>query len=1179
MTSPTSVGSVSIEVLADAKRAAKNVRKDLEVALKGLDMGKKIQDSIGNKKLKVPVEPDVDTSSIPEKVKRTRAPKIPVEVDPLLAQFQQTLRRQVASLSRTVNANVPVGADTGKLRAELAAQLQAVAQSSRLKIPTEPGARAEYEAKLRADLAAVASRVKQTVKVDVDVDKSRLGAGGGIGGFLSGLSNITKSLPGLGAVSSLLGSIGQAATQAAGQSAQLGGSLAGAASSATGPIGAIVASLIGIAGAAGIAGGALVAAFTIAIPAVTALAGAIASLPGLLTGIGAGIGTLALGFKGIGEAFKPAAGGGGGGGAGGQAQNQARQVAAASRQVEAARRGIAAANRAYEASLRSVAAAERGLIAAQRAVKDALRGVAEAQRRAVEAEKQVVDAQTRAVRSQEAVNRARREAKEDIEDLGRALRGAVISEAEASLALDEAALALSEAQQTGDIRQIREAELNYERAKLAIEETADATDDLRKESDEAGKKGVEGSDKVQAALEDQKQAWEAVADAQQGVKDASQGIADAQQGVIDAQNGVIDATDALKSAQDGVASAMDGQKAAADGLKSAQDSLAASQQKVAAGGGGVAREVTKLAPAAQKFVNAIKSLKPAFEALRLDVQQRLFAGLDKTVLMVAKAWEKPIGRIFGSYADTFNAFAKRIGTSIRAPKFISDIEAGVEGFRKGLDSLLTAISDKLVPAFGSLTKASAPFLQALGEGLAKVVTQFSDWVLAGEKSGGLSKFFDKAVQALKDIGSMGKQVFRIIGNIFEILTGASPSKGAKSNPLKAFRDGLKNIADYLDDPKNQQKVRDFIASIQESLTKAFVLADKVSGLFDSVRNALGGSDKSSTLGQDIGAGIITGIIAGMAFQGKLVGDVLLGIAQSMLQSVKDFFGISSPSTVFAEIGVDLINGLIQGITSVFARLRAKAGEIKSLMIKATNGVSGWLVSAGKNAVGGLMNGLSQSYNALRSRASQAKTFVLRGLDGAGNVLVGAGRALISGLGNGAAQLYGSLRSRVSQVKGYVVSALNGASSLLVNAGRAVVEGLWNGVASLGGWLYNRVVNFIQNNIKNPVKNALGINSPSKVAWGLGRNVSQGLALGIEDEAGKVQAAADRVATLAVPDVSGQFGLGSDFDASVSRSLSVADQKTIEAFWRSGSSGDPVLDGLRSMIGFRFRGDVQAALGS
>nr|WP_221374409.1 hypothetical protein [Actinoplanes polyasparticus] len=1170
MTSPNSVGEVSIEIVGKARDLAKNVREDVEDALKGLDMGKKIKDSIGNKPIKLPVQADTDklgdqvgkaktppvkvpldpdTDSIPEKVKDTPVPPLRVPMDPLIAALRDQVRRQIQQLSRQVELNVPATVDGQRLRSELGAQLAAVRQSVSVKVPTEPGARAEYEAKLRADLAAVAARVRQNVKVDVDVDKKGLSGSGGIGGFLSGLSNVTKSLPGLGAVSSMLGNIGQLAQQAAGSATQLGGSLAGSVAQTTGTVGALVGSLLAVAGAAGLVGGALVAAFTIAIPAITALAGAIASLPGLLTGIGAGIGTLALGFKGIGEAFKPS-GGGGGGGAGGQAANQARQIAGASRQVEAARRGIAAANRAYEASLRSVAAAERGLRSAQRAL--------------VDAQDQVVKAQERAAKSQEAVNRARREAKEDIEDLGRALRGAVISEAEAALALDEAAFALSEAQQTGDIRKIREAELNYQRAQLAIEETADATDDLRKESDEAAKKGVEGSDKVQDALEDQKQAWEAVKDAQQGV--------------VAAQDGLIDAADSLKSAQDGVKSALDGQKAAADGLKSAQDALAASQQKVAAGGGGVAKEVTKLAPAAQKFVNAIKALKPAFEDLRLDVQQRLFEGLDKTVTNVGRQWIPRLKVTLGSYADTFNGFFKNLGTAITAPKFMDDMQAGAESFRKLLERVGGAITNDLVPAFGTLSRAAGPFVEKLGDGLARIVEKFSQWVQDGDKSGRLADFFDRAAQALEDIGGMGYEVFRIIGNIFEIITGSSPKSGA-ANPLQQFRDGLKSVADYLDNPKNQQKIRDFIASVQQSLTKAFALAKQVKGVYDSVKSALGGGGDTGGLGQDIGAGIVAGVAAGLKFQGSIIGDILLGYFRGQLEAVKKFLGINSPSTVYAEVGEDIIQGLINGLGSMFGKLRGRAGEIKGVVVRATNGVSGWLTSAGKSAVSGLMNGLSQSYNSLRSRASQAKTFVLRGLDGAGNVLVGAGRNLIAGLGNGAAQMYNSLRSRISQVKGYVVTALNGASSLLTNAGRAVVDGLWRGISSLGGWLYNRVVSFIQNNIKDPVRNFLGINSPSRVAMGFGRNVSQGLALGMEDEASMVQAAAERIATLAVPDVSSQFGLGADFDASVSRSLAVADSKTIEAYWKSGSTGDPVLDGIRTAIGFRFRGDVQAALGS
>jgi hypothetical protein len=1115
VTSPQNVGQVSVDLVVEAKALAAQIRKEVEGAFKGLDLSKLIQDSVGTRTVKLPVEPDFDTDSIPEKVRRTRVPKVPVELDPVVGAFQAEVKRQTAALARQVHVDVPIGADAGGLRAELGAQLAAVQAQAKIRVPTEPGAKAEYEAKLKADLAEVAAKVKQTVHVNVDVDKPGVAGIGGSGGLSSIFKGISNLLPNFGAIASGIADIGGAIEKAAGSSAQLGGNLAGAFESATGPIGIIIGLIVVVGATATAVFTGVAGAITFVIPAVTALAGALAALPGALTGIGAAAGTLLLGFKGISDAFKPKAGGGGG--AGNSASQQARQIAAASRQVESARRGIAAANRGLEASERSLAAAERGVLSAEHSYADA--------------QDKVVEAQKRAVSAQQAVNRARVEATEDLSDLNRELRGAKLSEEEATLAVTDALRDLNEVKLTGNIPDIQRAELAYERAQLSLEDATDTAQDLGEAADDANKKGVEGSDKVQSALQDQADAYKAVKDAQQGV--------------LDAQNGMIDAADALKSAQDGVLSAQDSIKSAQDGLLSAQDSLAAAQTKTASGASAAAKEITKLAPAAQKFVDAIKALKPAFEDLRLDVQQRLFEGLDKTVTNLGAAWIPALKVTLGSYADTFNNFFKNLGASISTPKFISDLQAGAEGFRQLLDKVGASITDDLVPAFGALSRASAPFLSALGDELAHVVTQFSNWVLQGEKSGGLTSFFDRASVALHDIFDIGGTVASIIGSIFEIITGSSPTAG-QSNPLETFKAGLQKIADYLADPANQQKIITFINTIQSALNQVLAAGAQVQGMFSTLSAAFNSGGQS--LGADLAAGILTGlalsvavqtellkqtgmalisgVLQGAAAATELLGKFFSGLWHSIIDKAKEIFGISSPSTVFASIGQFLILGLINGIGSLLGSLSARMQNVRATVINAVSGAGSWLVATGRNALIGMMNGLNSMFRNLGIIAGNARVYVQNALVNAGNWLYQHGRAVISGLINGISSMLGTLGGYLGSIGSFIQAhkgPLDADKKLLIGAGQAIMGGLIGGIGSQ--------------------KDAL---------------------------------AAELADVTSIVAGTGLPSLGVEADA-VSRSLSVADNKSLSLGWKVGSTGDQLLDALAKLIDIKHNGDVQAAL--
>lgn len=1122
MTSPTNVGSVEVSVLADAKALAKDMKTKVEKAFKDLDLAKSIQDATGRAPIKVKVDPLVDTKAIG----RAKVPNMLVELEPVVAAFQQEVRRQTSALSRTVKVFVPTEPDTSG-----------------------------FSARLKAETAAAASRAKATVKVDVDTKRS-----GALSGIGSAFKNITGSLPSLNSLSSGVAELGSNLQRVAGSSAQLGGALSGAFLTATGPAGALAGAILLAAGQIAAIGTAAV----LAVPAVSALAGAIAAIPGLLTGIGAGFGALSLGFKGIGDAFKTKAGGGGGGGGGGgeDPASRARRIAGAERGVEAARRGIAAATR----------------------------GVQSAERNLSEAEERVVEAQRRAAQAQRAINRARIDAKENIEDLTRSLAGAKLSEEDAALGVSEALRELNAAKETGNLPDIQRADLAYRQAIQTLDEAKDTTEDLGIEQADAAKKGIEGSDLVQRALQDQAEALEAVEDAQAGV--------------IDAQGALISANDGLTSSY--------------DSLKSAQDSLAEAQKKTAAasgGGGGAIGDVVKLAPAAQRFVDAIKRLKPAFEDLRLGVQQRLFAGLDKSVTNLGQAWIPALKRVLGSYADTFNGFFKNLGKSLGKPQFIADIETGAEGARKGLEKIGKAISGPLVEAFGTLSAASAPFLEALGDEIGKVVTKFSEWVKAGNESGALQEFFKNATKSMRDIFDIGGSVASIIGSIISIIAGRGKIGGGKT-PLEDFKEGLAKVAKYLDDPAVQEGIRQFFEDIGDGVVQVVKFAREVGKLVEKLKvlkSALSG-DKTSgavggaaggaavaladaankagynpgngtTAGADVGRSTGQGFLGGFreALKGLFtaIPNLLWSGPDSLIGRIKSGLGIASPSRLTTTMGMELINGLIQGMGDKAEELKQRARELPEKIRDGIGNAAGFLVRKGEDFATGLRNGMSSARASVQAKAAELKTRVSNAFSNAGTLLTGRGQGIANSLMSGINQVARNVSITASNLKIRVQNAFSNAGTLLVGTGRNLVYGLWNGIASLGGYLRDRIVSWARANIPGPLHKFFGIASPSKLMKELGGHLATGLAIGIEDGARRVSKATTALEAAALPQLEtvGADLFGPAADASIVKSLAVASAQQVLVGFDRTMTGDWLQDGLKRNIKFTHRGDVQAALGS
>jgi hypothetical protein len=122
-------------------------------------------------------------------------------------------------------------------------------------------------------------------------------------------------------------------------------------------------------------------------------------------------------------------------------------------------------------------------------------------------------------------------------------------------------------------------------------------------------------------------------------------------------------------------------------------------------------------------------------------------------------------------------------------------------------------------------------------------------------------------------------------------------------------------------------------------------------------------DSENRRGPDLGS--VAGIKAGM----KAVGGFLKSIVvDPIVNSVKAWFGVRSPSTVFARIGAELINGLKGGIASVARGIgtwiyRAVIVPVVTPFARAGS----WLVQHGKNAgcrVQGWRVGDRQRYRAV-----------------------------------------------------------------------------------------------------------------------------------------------------------------------------------------------------------------------
>ena len=248
------------------------------------------------------------------------------------------------------------------------------------------------------------------------------------------------------------------------------------------------------------------------------------------------------------------------------------------------------------------------------------------------------------------------------------------------------------------------------------------------------------------------------------------------------------------------------------------------------------------------------------------------------------------------------------------------------------------------------------------------------------------------------------------------------------------------------------------------------------------------------------------------------------IVDPVINTVKKFFGISSPSTVFAAIGKDLIAGLYNGIKEAWQTIsdffkNALSGiqeiftsvwdTIKDTITKTWEKASsailkGWKElkkslkkveweEVGEKLVNGIKNGVSAVWDAMAN-----KVF------GAWDKLYGnfkdvdwqnVGKKLVGDIKEGVRSVWQTVAQKIYNAWIKLKSSFNNVKWDTI--GHNMVVGMMNGMSGMWNTLINKVVGYA-NDLISRIKSAFGISSPSKVFAEIGEYLDKGLEQGITD---------------------------------------------------------------------------------
>ncbi len=180
-------------------------------------------------------------------------------------------------------------------------------------------------------------------------------------------------------------------------------------------------------------------------------------------------------------------------------------------------------------------------------------------------------------------------------------------------------------------------------------------------------------------------------------------------------------------------------------------------------------EVAKMAPNMAGTMRSVQALWPALSALRLDVQQQLWAGLGAQVTALGTIYLPRVRGLLAGTATDLNAVAVGIGTYLASAQGVSTVDAIFANTRATMSELRPVGAD-IVAILLDIAAVGSEFLPGLVGGFADATTAAREWVAEARNSGQLFEIISNGLSilgnlalALIDIGAISANIFRAAG--------------------------------------------------------------------------------------------------------------------------------------------------------------------------------------------------------------------------------------------------------------------------------------------------------------------------------------------------------------------------------------------------------------------------------
>lgn len=509
---------------------------------------------------------------------------------------------------------------------------------------------------------------------------------------------------------------------------------------------------------------------------------------------------------------------------------------------------------------------------------------------------------------------------------------------------------------------------------------------------------------------------------------------------------------------------------------------------------GIAQALPTLVPSLVQLVTDIVQVLIDNIPLLIDAALQLVTGLAQGIINAIPVLVAALPTLITSLIDGLLSAIPQI------------IQAGIDL----LTSLITALPEIIATIVAAIPEIINGIITALLENIPLIIQAGIDLLVA-------------LIQALPQI------VTTIVQAIPQIISGIV-------NAL------VQNIPQII-----QAGVQLFVALIQNLPTIIVEIVKAVPQIVSGIVSAFG-----SLVGEMVNAGanLLHGLWEGISSAASWLWDKVTGWASSLVDGIKGFFGIHSPSTVFAEIGTNMGEGVgvgfgesMDGVSADMTAAMGGAGQLTAAeAVRAVNdgiianieGLSGAVNAIVERVISGLtaqaqrLNQAGQDFDRhissgmitaipqITAKIPQITQSIITAFNAQNQKFIEAGVTIDKNIASGMVQGIPQITSKVAQIVQPVLTALRSFVSEFTAAGEDMVRGIWQGFQNMSGWLESRVRSMMRE-IVAAVEDEMQIASPSKVFAGIGAYMAQGIGEGFGREMRGVEKSIRKATDNAVPD--------------------------------------------------------------